>query len=280
MRRVLRVALFAAVSLVLLVALTACAKEKTAEVEPKIKPPAIQQEGVLVAGVDLSTPPFAGVDKGERAGIDIDVASALAGSLGLEVKFVDVQPSEAATALAEGKVDVVLSVPLATADLARISSAGTYLHDGPAFFQALDASGSVEPTLTLESVEADKYGAQEESEAFWILQQEFGPEMVEGYESLRAALVALDEGKVDVVGGDAIVGGYILQDFEDLHLVGQVVDAQPLAIAVSPDNESLGEALRSSLDEMAAGGVIEAIMRKWVPGLPGLRTADASQTAQ
>lgn len=279
MRRVARVALSLAVSLVLLVALSACSKDKVAETEPKVTPPAIKQEGVLLAGVDLSTPPFAGEDDGEKAGIDIDVASALAGSLGLEVEFVDVKPSEAATALAEGKVDVVLSVPLATADLTRMSSAGTYLHDGPAFFAKVDATSSVEPTVTLDNVDVDKFAAQKESEAYWILQQDFGPSMVKDYDSLRDAMTALAEGEVAMVAGDAIVGSYIAQDIEGVSLVGQLMDAQPVAIAVAPDNTTLSDALRESLDGMAAGGVIEAILKKWVPGLTGLRSADASAVA-
>lgn len=280
MRRLAKIALFLTVSAVLMVALTACGEDKAVDLEPKIAPPAIQQKGVLLAGVDLSTPPFAGVDEGQRAGIDIDVASAIAGSLGLEVEFVDVKPSEAATALAEGKVDLVLSVPLTTADLARVSSAGTYLYDGPAFFASAEESASAEATLTLDTVRAEKFGAQEESESYWFLQQEFGPQMVEGYDSLRQALAALADDNVEIVAGDALVGSYIAQDFTSVRMVGQLTDAQPLAVVVTPENEALNQAVRETLDEMAAGGVIDAILRKWVPGMPQLRVAEEQATPE
>ena len=80
----------------------ACAPKPEPKPEPKMAPPAVKTAGVLVAGVDLDVPPFAGVDQGKQAGIDVDVAAAIADRLGLAVSYVDVKPSEAASALAEG----------------------------------------------------------------------------------------------------------------------------------------------------------------------------------
>ena len=54
-------------------------------------------------GVDLDYPPFAGEDKGEEAGIDVDVAAAVAESSVSSLRARRAStPSEAATALADG----------------------------------------------------------------------------------------------------------------------------------------------------------------------------------
>ncbi len=244
------------------------------KLEPKVAPPAIGTAGVLKAGVDLDTPPFAGEDAGQQAGLDIDVAAAIAEQLGLRVQYVDVKPSEAATALADGSVDVVLSVPLNDAGLTAMSLAGSYVLDGPALFIATDSTASVEPSLTIDTLLPLKVGAQEGSESFWALKSEFGVEWIKPYASLKEGIEALEKGEIDAMAGDALVGGYIIRDFPNVHLAGQLAPAMPLTAAVTADNAELGDSIRAAMDQLAADGVFEALRGKWVGGLPELQGAE------
>ena len=106
--------------------------------------------------------------------------------------MVDVKASEAATALAEGKVDVVMSVPFSSDLLTRASIAGTYITDGPAFFIATEGTASVEPSLTLDTVHGP-VGTQEESVAYWKLVSEFDTAGVTTFPTLRDAIVLIDD---------------------------------------------------------------------------------------
>lgn len=113
--RAVRTAAWAVVAVLLALSLSACrGMPAQSQLKPTVFPPSIAEKGVLRAGVDLSAPPFGGTDGGRQAGLDIDVASALASKLGLALKVVDVKPADAASALASGTVDVVLSVPYTT----------------------------------------------------------------------------------------------------------------------------------------------------------------------
>ena len=260
-----------------------CSSAQSAKLEPKVAPPAIKEVGTLKVGVDLSYPPFGGTDAGKQAGIDIDVASALAAKLGLTTSFVDVKPSESATALAAGKVDVVFSAPYSQESFARSTLAGSYLSDGPAFFIATESTAAVVPSMTLDALTAPKIGAQEGSAAFWKLQSEFGAESLVGYPTLRDALNALREGKVGVAAGDALVGGYIIRDMPTVHFAGQVEPAVPLGVAVALDNVNLGDAVRNALDGLSVDGVLDAIRTKWVGSLPKLKlpkSLDASSSSE
>jgi polar amino acid transport system substrate-binding protein len=248
-----------------------CAKEPEPTQDAKIAPPAIKTAGVLLAGVDLSVPPFAGTDQGKQAGIDVDVASALAERLGVTVKLVDVKPSDAATALASGAADIVLSVPVASSDLSQLSLAGSYLADAPAFFAAVEGTESVEPSLSLSNVKARRIGVQTESEAYWLIRQQIDNEAAVPYASLREALAALSGGEVELVAGDAIIGAYISRDFPKVRYVGQLTGGTPLAVAVASENTALGDAVRGELDALAADGVLDTIRRKWVGDLPEIR---------
>ena len=262
---------------------TGCTPAASEKTEPKVSPPAIRKAGTLKIGVDLSYPPFGGTDSGKQAGIDIDIGSAVAGKLGLTAEFVDVKPSEAATALASGKTDVVLSVPYTQESLSRTTLAGSYLSDGPALFVATESTAAVEPSMTLDTLPAVKIGAQEGSAAYWKLQSEFGSESLVGYPTLREALNGLRVGTVRVAAGDAIVAGYIIRDMPTVRLAGQLEPAVPLGVAVAIDNVALSDAVRTTLDGLAADGVLDTIRTKWVGSLPKLKlpeSADASPSAE
>jgi polar amino acid transport system substrate-binding protein len=263
--------LLGAVLVVLLVAVVilgagGCSKKSnTPTVEPKVKPPAVAEAGVLRAGIDLEYPPFGGVDKGKQAGIDVDVAQALAGDLGLKLRIVSVPASESLSALAEGSVDMVLSLPITSTTVASATVAGSYISDGPAFFT------TVEETVTVDSIGSLAVAAQNGSEAFWALASVMGEDVIQAYPTLRGALGALADGKVDIVAGDAIVGAYIARDFPTIGFSGQLGTAKLLAVGVAKDNTDLADALRASLDKLASNGVLKTVRKKWVGDLPELQ---------
>ncbi|MDR3687390.1 MAG: ABC transporter substrate-binding protein [Coriobacteriia bacterium] len=282
MRQVRRVGIAAAVAALALCALLplgGCAggAEPPSPLTPQLAPPTIHEAGVLRAGVDLSYPPFGGVQDSRQAGLDIDVASALAGRLGLKVQIIDVKASELATALADNRIDVGLSAPFSADVLTRASIAGTYLADGPALFSTA-TSMSVTPTSAAGALDGVKIGAQQDSEAYWLLAQDRGTGGVAAFPTLREALAALVRGDVAAVGGDALVGAYMARDYPSVRYAGALATAHPLGIAVSADNSRLGDAVRLTLDSMASDGVLEAIRATWVGGLPKLPLAgeDAS----
>ncbi len=270
--------LLSASLLCMLLAATGCTSgpaEPTAQ--PKIAPPAIKTAGELAVGVDLELPPFAGTDEGQQAGLDVDIASALAERLGLAVRFVDVKPSDAATALADGTVDVVMSVPLSDATYSALSLAGVYAYDGPAFFVSTGSTASVEPSLTLAGIQTLPVGAQQGSESLWMLGEEFDPEDVRAFESIKAAFDALVAGEVPLIAGDAFVGAYLMRDMPGVHFAGQLKPATPLGAAVAADNEALGDAVRETLDALAADGVLAAVRGKWVGSLPELEALTSGE---
>lgn len=245
-------------------------------VEPKVAPPAISDAGVLRAGVDLDYPPFAGTDKGREAGIDIDVASALATELGLTLETVQVAPSEAATALAEGRADIVLSVPATEDVLTGATFAGGYVSDGPVFYSAAEAT----ETVTLDDVGGRAMGAQTGSAAYWLLTYEFGEDAVMSFSTLREAFEAARDGQIEIIGADGIIGAYIAQDYEGIRYAGQIAPAAQLGVAVAAENTTLEQAVRDALDGLAARGVLETIRAKWAVGLPVLETPPVEELAE
>lgn len=267
---------------VAMVALAGCQQQKKTELQPTVAPPAIMQAGVLKVGVNLDYPPFAGTDNGRQAGLDLDVAAALAEKLGLKLETVDVKASDAATALADRRADVVLSVPFSAESGSDVSLAGSYVSDGPGYFVAVDNTASAVPTMTPAKLPTTvaSIGAQTGSVAYWLLTRSLVPGTVKGYGSLRDALADLDSKDLKVVAGDTVVGAYIARDFDRVRFAGQVTPANLLGAAVKPDNTALGDKVRSALDELAADGILDALRLKWVGDLPKLAVSGSQTTSE
>ncbi len=250
------------------VAVSGCAPQTgNPQLEPRISPPVIAAEGVLKAGVDLSYPPFAGTDDDKTAGIDVDVAAAIAERLGLRLELVDVPQAEMAEALNSGRIDIMLgATPITDVVLADVSSAGSYLIDAPAIFSFTSAVS----TLTVEDLSGRRVGSQSGSQSFWELESEFGEGFPSSYETLRGAFEALVAGEVDVVVASAAVGAYLARDFDGVAFSGQFAPGVPLGVAVRKDATELETEIRSMLDALAADGTLDTIRGKWLGDLPQL----------
>ncbi len=258
---------FALAALVTAVALSACAPKPEETMTPRVKPPVVAEAGILRAGVDLGYPPFGGTDKGVQAGLDLDVAAAIADRLGLRLEVVSVTASDLVGALESRKVDVVAAaLPITDVLLTDVTFAGTYVTDGPVFFAPASEVG----TLSLEVIGGRTIGVQQGSESFWMLEDALGEGAATTFKSVREAFLALEAGTVDVVVADGIVGSYIARDFPGVAFAGQAAPARPLGVAVRKDSGELEKAVRGALDSLAADGVLGQLRSKWATPLPEL----------
>lgn len=259
-------------------------KSKRAALVPKVKPPVIAEAGVLRAAIDLSYPPFGGRATGVKAGLDLDVAAAIADKLGLTLQVVDVKAVDIPEALSSGKADIGFgALPITDAVLADVSSAGTYLVDGPALFSAepsagADASASADASAALDpSRLADrKVGAQKGSAGYWRLADDYGEGFAVGYPTLREAFRALAAGEIDAVVGDAAVGSYLARDFKGVSYAGQYGAGTPLGVSVKKDATQLEQAVGNALTGLTADGVLDTIRIKWLGDIPALETTDTA----
>lgn len=266
-RTPLLVTMSGVLAVLLVLSVVGCGPPAPEPLQPKVAPPVIGVAGTLRAGVDLAYPPFGGRDKEQYAGLDVDVASALAERLGLELQLVSVTASEAVSALESGTVDVVIAaLPIDGAVLADVTFAGTYVNDGPVFF----VTDSEADTPTLETLAGRTVGVQAGSESWWLLEDMVGEGAGTPFPSVREAFAALESGAIEVVVADGIVGAYIVRDFPTIRLAGQASAATPLGVAVKKDSVELETAVREVLDSLAADGVLEQIRSKWATPLPEL----------
>jgi polar amino acid transport system substrate-binding protein len=263
--------MMACLSLVL-VALTGCVGAiSTAPLTPKVAPPLIGHAGVLRAAVDMSYPPFAGTVGGQKLGLDVDVAAAIADQLGLKLQLIDAKPAAAAALVTSGSVDIVMgALTVDQAVSSNLAFAGTYMSDAPAVFAAKDA------TFSLSAIGVERIAVQNGSYSYWTLLAQYGQTPLVIVPSLGDAFKDVQSGTADVAAGDALVGAYILRAYPSVKYLGQAGSAYPLGVAVSQNDPKLEDKVRTVLDGLASQGVLATLRTKWFGDLPPLKVTDAS----
>lgn len=235
-------------------------------VTPKLSPPVIVRPGVLRAVVDLGYPPFGGTVKGQKVGLDVDVAAAIADQLGLKLQIIDGTSTVGAADVASNTADLVLGGLTVNGSItSQLAFAGTYVSDGPAVFAARGT------TATVSDLSADRIAVQKDSEAYWALLDQYGQGPLLPMPTLQDALKAAATGQADVAAGDALVGAYLLRQLPSMVYVGQIGSAYPIGIGVSAAKPKMESEIRAILDRLAAQGVLDTLRRKWVGDLPALK---------
>lgn len=243
--------------------------------EATVAPPIVGEEGTLRVGVNTENPPLAGMGSGKIIGIDVDIAAALADQLGLKVSIVDVG-GDAASFIADGKVDVVLGIDASNAESDYWVSP-SYLPTGIALF-------ALTPDAGIPAADSGAtFAAQVSSKSAWAVSNEFGQDTLTSTDSLSDAFAALQAGTVQYVAADAIIGLYAAhgQGLE-VSVVAMLMKPSGYCMAVAADNADLQAAAGDVLTGLVNNGTIDIIERKWLgasvalDGLPVI--GDASDT--
>jgi polar amino acid transport system substrate-binding protein len=209
--------------------------------------------------VNAASAPLAGQTSSSSriVGIDVDAASYIADELGLNVEIVDVG-TDAAAALKDGKVDIVMGVDQSE-DASGYWRSSSYLDTGVALF-----SGANENSIpTTDS--KPKIAAQASSKSSWRVTNLFGDESLVARDDLKSAFETLKKGEARYVAADAVIGTYVSysNDYGD-KIVAMLQDPSGYCIAASETNTELQNAVSESLSKMVNGGMMDVIESKWL----------------
>ena len=251
----------AAVAVCAALALTGCSSSgenyEPQTKSPVVSSPAIGQDGTLRVGVDTSNSPLAGMVNNKIVGLDVDIAAALADSLGLKLSIVDVG-SDPASAIQDGKVDIVMGVDK-TSSSTSFWRSDVYLPTGIALLST--SSADAVPAVG----SGTKFAAQVSSRSAWAVMNTYGEESLTSTNNLADAFKALSSGSVQYVAADAIVGIYAAhRDGMDVHAVAFLQQPGGYCIGVADSNDALKTAISDAVATLTSNGVISVIEKKWL----------------
>ncbi len=232
-------------------------------VEPDATWQRIQEQRLLIVGVDISFAPFGLYDPAGPVGIDPDVARAIAAEWGLEVRFVLVNYDGMYDSLLVGDVDILIA---AVRPEPRRAAAARY--SAPYFDGGQLLVGTTALPSHLNDLNGDTLGIIFASDGdVWTrnyLAQHEEAFIVRRYESAEQVISALTNGDVAYALLDAISAYQAQQQHSQLHIAAETLVADPYVITVRRSDWKLYAELQSILSDLHADGTLATIVLRWL----------------
>ncbi|MEG0374305.1 MAG: transporter substrate-binding domain-containing protein [Raoultibacter sp.] len=243
-------------------ALAGCATQEyqPSEKSPTVSPSVIVEQGVLRVGVTTeNNTPFAGQVSGKIVGLDVDVAAAIADSLGLKLELVDVG-TDVDTALANKQVDIVMGIEKTTTQVTCWRSEA-YVESAVALF----AQPGTTDLPTSANAATLKIAAQSSSMSAWEVRNQFGDEALSATNDLKSAFDQLSGSRATYVAADAVIGTYAAESSNlDVHIVGLMQNPSGYCVGVLDSNAELKKIISDTLVTLSGNGMISIIETKWL----------------
>lgn len=222
----------------------------------------IRRDGVLRVGMDASFPPFEVEEAGSFAGLDVDLATALAARWGVEVRFVNVHFDGLYDALLADKFDLIVSaLPYDRTMTRDVAYSVSYYDAG----QVLLSGGA--SIAEIADLEGGRCGVELGSEAHQLVRR------VARDRGLDIAMVPLREaaelperllaGEIDGVVCDSLSAHDWIARWPDLRLAGPPLSSDPYVIAALPASPELMRQVNLALQEWHASGYLQELQDRW-----------------
>jgi ABC-type amino acid transport substrate-binding protein len=266
----------AAMVLLVPLALSACgggdedsSAASTAENEEiaALVPEAIAERGTLRVAVPDGSAPLASVnDAGEAEGMDVDMANAIGGLMGLDVEITAGTFDSQIPGLQSGKFDIAMGEYYITPERLESVDFVSAWRDYSSFATRKD--DTFEPQTAQElcgrTVGVMKGSAEEASVTDFNDAECDDPMEVASFPDQAASFLALDSERIDaVVTGRGPLEAAAASN--DTFKISGEMGGGPTAIAVARNEstEEMLEALTAAVDELIADGTYEEILTEW-----------------
>ena len=222
----------------------------------------------IVVGLDDSFPPMGFKDeKNEIVGFDIDLAKEVAKRLGREVEFKAIDWNSKEAELKSGRVDILWNgLDITDKRKENMLFSEPYMDNRQIVFVAKNGKVSVagESDLAGKTIGTQSGGTTEE---YFENKPELKASMkeVKYYPDYINAFMDLENGRLDAVVGDEIIGRYYISKHPDeIQAIDTVIGTvSQFGIAFRKDDQKLRDEVQKVFDEMKADGTAAKISEKW-----------------
>lgn len=226
-----------------------------------------KNEKTLVMATNAAFPPYEYKDGEKFAGIDVELAQAIADKLGMKLEIQDVEFGSIVGGVESGKFDIGMAGMTVTEDRKKqVNFSDSYANGVQVVIVKADSAIQSPADIT----SANKIGVQQDTIGDIYASDTpenggYGEEAVVRYKTGADAVQALVSGKVDCVIIDKEPAKSFVQANEGLKILDTEYTNEDYAIAINKSNTDLLDKINKALDELKKDGTVDKIVNKYIP---------------
>ena len=223
------------------------------------------EEGKLIMATNAQFPPYELVSDGEGfngtgfEGIDVEIASAIADKLGLELQIDDMDFDSALVAVQNDAADVVLAGLSYSEERDEVLDFTDSYTTGVQVVIVKEGSD-----VTMDNLGEKMIGTQRGTTGYIYCTDDFGEDSVVAYDDGLTAVQALNNGQVDAVVIDNAPAKEFVAANPGLKILDAAYAQEDYAIGVAKGNTELLNAINGALEELQADGTLQSIVDKYI----------------
>ena len=219
------------------------------------------KNGTLVMGTNAAFPPYEFVDeKGDFAGIDVEIAKAIAKELDMNLEIKDMEFESLLFAVQENTVDIVLAgLTVDDERKEKVDFTQTYATGKQVIIVKNDSA-----IATVDDLDGKTIGVQAGTTGDIYCTDDYGQDAVKPYNNGALAIAALQNGQVDCVVIDNEPAKVFVQANEGLKILETEYVTEDYAAAISKNNTELLEKVDAAMTKLKEDGTIDKILAKYI----------------
>lgn len=218
-------------------------------------------EGKLTMSTNAQFPPYEmTTDDGGFEGIDVEIATAIAEKLGLELDILDMDFDSALLAVQQGKSDIVMAGVTVNEDRLLVMDFTDSYATGVQVVIVKEGSD-----VTIDNMGEGLIGTQRGTTGNIYCTDDYGEDHVVAYDDGFTAVQALMNGQVDCVVIDNAPAQEFVKNNAGLAILDTEYAVEDYAIGLNKGNTALLDAINSALAELVADGTVQSIIDKYIP---------------
>jgi len=221
-------------------------------------------DGKLTVGSDLDFPPMEMLEGEKPVGFDVDLMTAIAKEMGLEISYLPPQDFDALPALVNaGKFDVIASSMTINDERKKV-----IVFSDPYFESNQSIAMKAGSTYTSPAdLKGKKVGVQSGTTGEQWATENLKPAgaTIVPFKKTSQAFAALQAGNVAAVVNDLPITNDIVKDAsKGLAIVKQIPTGEMYGFAVAMENPGLATAINDALKKVRDSGEYKTIYEKWI----------------
>ncbi len=219
------------------------------------------EEGKLHMATNAAFPPYEmTTDDGGFEGIDVEVATAIAEKLGLELVVDNMDFSSVITAVQGGKSDIAMAGMTVNEERKQnVDFTDTYANAVQVIIVTEDSD-----IATVDDLDGKMIGVQQGTTGHIYCEDDYGADHVTAYDTGATATQALLTGKVDAVVIDSEPAKAYVAENDGLKILDTEYANEEYAIGIGKENAGLYNAVNDALKELIDDGTVQSIVDKYI----------------